>query len=307
MTNRFTALAATGSILACVALSPSVTGQDGPPDSTASNAASAEPSGPPAGAGFGPSDTVFDDTWVTIGFGVAYSPSYTGSDDYIINPLPVLQGSVAGVGIAPRPAGVALDLVKDAESGPQIDFGPVFRIRNDRANRIKDPVVELAGELDTAIELGASGAISFPGITNRFDSISIGADVRWDVAGAHGGMTIDPNITYSTPVNRGTFVSLSLGASYVSDDFAEYYFSVNPAQAAATGLSQFDAEGGITSLSATTLVGIDLDGNALNGGLGAVIIGGYSRLQGDAADTPFTRVRGSRDQFFIGAGLGYTF
>lgn len=303
MTNRFTLPAATASILACIALSPSVAGQDGPPENTAS----AEPSGPPAGAGFGPPDTVFDDTWVNIGFGVAYSPSYTGSDDYIINPLPVLQGSVAGVGIAPRPAGVALDFVKDADSGPQIDFGPVFRIRNDRANRIKDPVVELAGELGTAIELGASGAISFPGIMNPFDSISVGADVRWDVAGAHSGMTIDPNITYSTPVNRGTFVSLSLGAAYVSDDFAEYYFSVNPAQAVATGLPQFNADGGITSLSATTLVGIDLDGNALNGGLNAVVIGGYSRLQGDAADTPFTSVRGSRDQFFVGVGLSYTF
>ncbi|MGB7372584.1 MipA/OmpV family protein [Pontixanthobacter sp.] len=303
MTTRFTALAATASILASVALSPSVTGQDGP----LVDPVTANPSGPPAGAGAGPPDTVFDDTWLNIGFGAAYSPSYAGSDDYIINPLPVVQGSIGGVDIAPRPAGLALDFVKDTESGPQIAFGPVFRIRNDRANRIKDPVVELAGELDTAVELGASGAVSISGLTNPFDSLSIGADVRWDVAGAHGGMTIDPSITFSTPVNRGTLVSLSLGATYVSDDFAEYYFSVSPAQAAASGLPQFNAQGGITSLSATTLVGVDLDGNALNGGLNAVLIGGYSRLQGDAAETPFTSIRGSRDQFFVGAGLGYAF
>ena len=31
------------------------------------------------------------------------------------------------------------------------------------------------------------------------------------------------------------------------------------------------------------------------------------QLLGDAADTPFTALRGSRDQWFIGAGLGFTF
>lgn len=286
-------------ILAVAATPQYVAAQDTAPASDASTPAA----GPPASL----ADSVFDDTWINIGFGVAYSPSYTGSDDYVINPLPVLQGSVGGVDIAPRPAGVALDFIQDKPGKPSVNLGPVFRFRNDRADQIEDPVVELAGELDSAFELGVSGGVSFPGILGRFDSVTVGADVRWDVAGAYSGMVIDPSVTYSTPINRGTFVSLSLSTTYVSDDFADYYFTVNPAQAAATGLPQFDAEGGITSLSATTLVGIDLDGNALNGGLNAVVIGGYSRLQGDAADTPFTSVRGSRDQFFVAVGLGYTF
>ena len=38
-----------------------------------------------------------------------------------------------------------------------------------------------------------------------------------------------------------------------------------------------------------------------------VVLGGYSRMLGDAADTPFTSVRGSRDQWFLGLGLGFTF
>ncbi|NMW32208.1 MipA/OmpV family protein [Altererythrobacter sp. RZ02] len=295
-----------GAAILAVAASPQhVSAQD----TTATSDASAPAEGP-AGAGGPPAslaDSVFDDTWINVGFGVAYGPSYTGSDDYVINPLPVLQGSVGGVDIAPRPAGVALDFIKDKQGKPSVNLGPVFRFRNDRANQIEDPVVELAGELDNAIELGVSGGVSFPGILGRFDSLTVGADVRWDVAGAHNGMVIDPSVTYSTPLNRGTFASLSLSTTYVSDDFAEYYFTVNPAQSAATGLPTFDAEGGFTSYGVTTLVGVDLDGNALNGGLNAVVIGGYSRLTGDAADTPFTSVRGSKDQFFVGVGLGYTF
>ncbi|WP_209348450.1 MipA/OmpV family protein [Pontixanthobacter sp. CEM42] len=272
------------------------------------------PTGPPAGppegvqAGQGgPPDSVFDDTWINIGFGVAYSPSYSGSDDYVFNPLPVVQGSVAGVDISPRPAGLALDFIPDTDDGPNITFGPAIRLRNDRADQIEDPVVIAAGELDRAVEVGAATGISFPKLLNPFDSLTLGADIRWDVAGAHGGMVIDPSITYSTPVNRGTFVSLSLGTEYASDDFADYYYSVSATQSAASGLPQFVADGGFTKVSATTLVAVDMDGNALNGGLNAVVIGGYSRLIDDAKNNPYTAIRGKADQFFVGVGLGYTF
>ena len=44
-----------------------------------------------------------------------------------------------------------------------------------------------------------------------------------------------------------------------------------------------------------------------NGGLALVVIGGYSRVLGDAADTPFTSIRGSADQWFTAVGVGYTF
>ncbi|WP_370177858.1 MipA/OmpV family protein [Alteriqipengyuania sp.] len=36
-------------------------------------------------------------------------------------------------------------------------------------------------------------------------------------------------------------------------------------------------------------------------------VGGYSRMIGDAADSPFVAQRGSADQWLAGAGLGYTF
>lgn len=298
---------ATGLVLAAMLAMPgAVSAQADATTSARSGDAAEAPAGPPAG---GPPESVFDDTWVSIGFGLAYSPSYTGSDDYVLSPLPVVQGKVAGVAIAPRPAGLALDFIADPEDGPGLSFGPAIRLRNDRADQIEDPTVKLAGELDRAVELGFNAGISFPKLLNPFDSLTFAADVRWDVAGAHGGMVIDPSITYSTPVNRGTFVSLSLDTEYVSDDFADYYFSVSPAQSGATAgvLPVYQADGGFTRVSATTLVGVDLDGNALNGGLGVVLIGGYSRLTGDAADTPYTSVVGLKDQVFVGVGLAYTF
>lgn len=253
-------------------------------------------------------DTVYDENWLSVGLGAAYGPSYSGSDDYVIFPLPIIQGKLGGIGIQPRPGGLALNIIPDrSEAGPDFSFGPAFRLRSDRANDIEDPVVEAAGELDRAFEIGPSAGISFPGVLNPYDSLSISTDVRWDVAGAHSGMVIDPGIAYFTPVSRGAAISLSLGANIVDDDYADYYYTVSPAQSAASGLPQFQAEGGLTSLGANLLVGIDFDGNLANGGLAAVVIGGYSRQMNDAKDTPYTALRGDADQWLIGAGLGYTF
>ena len=78
-----------------------------------------------------PEDTVYDDTWLSVGVGVGYGPSYDGSDDYVAFPAPIVQGKVAGIGIQPRPAGLALDFVPS--SG--LSLGPVARVRANRARR----------------------------------------------------------------------------------------------------------------------------------------------------------------------------
>lgn len=287
---RFVPIAAA---LAAFSASPALA-QDGPP----------VPPGPPAEG-----ETVFDDTWVSIGIGASYGPSYDGSDDYVISVLPVVQGSVEGFSIRPRPAGLMIDLIRDrsTDGGPTVSFGPAMRLRTDRADQIEDPVVIAAGELDRAFEIGPSAGLSFPGVLNPFDSLSVDVDARWDVAGAHGGMVIDPSISYFTPVSRGAAVSLSLGAEYGSDDFADYYYSVSPAQSVASGLPTFQADGGFNSVSVSALGVVDFDGDLTNGGFGAVLIGGYSRLINDAADSPYTSLVGDRDQFFTAVGIAYTF
>nr|WP_137677712.1 MipA/OmpV family protein [Parerythrobacter lutipelagi] len=252
-------------------------------------------------------ETVFDGDWVSIGIGAAYSPSYDGSDDYVVSVLPIVQGSFGGVDINPRPGGLALDFIPDTETGPNFDLGVTARIRRNRAGRIEDAVVASLGELETAIEVGPTAGVSFPGLLNPYDSLSFNVDARWDVAGAHDGMVIDPSVTYFTPLSRGAIASLTLGAEYVDDSYADYYFTIDAADSVTSGLPQFSADSGFTKASATILLGFDLDGDATNGGLSLVGIGGYSRMLGDAKRTPFTSLRGDADQFFIAAGIGYTF
>lgn len=255
---------------------------------------------------------VYDDTWATIGIGAGIVPSYAGSNDYIAFPLPLIVGRVAGIGISPNGPGLVLDVNSPAPAmGPRknatISFGPAFRFRNDRASRIRDEVVARAGTLDAALEIGAAAGVTFPNVLKSFDALTFGAQVRWDVLGAHNGMTVEPQIGYRAPLGRSTVVQVAASAEFVDDNFADYYFTITPAQAIATGLPQFRASGGLNRVGTTAILSFDLDGRPLSGGWSIYGIGGYSRLVGDAADTPFTSVRGNANQFIAGLGVGYTF
>ena len=252
-------------------------------------------------------DSVFDGDYLTVGIGAGLSPSYSGSDDYAVFPLPVITGSYGGVDFNPRPAGLAVDFVPDSDEGVSFDLGVAFRVRSDRVDQIKDDVVELLPDLDRAVEVGPTAGISFPGVLNPFDSVSFQVDALWDVAGAHSGMTVSPSVTYFTPLSRATAASFTLSTTYVDDDFSDYYYSVSPAASLTTGLPQFQADGGFESVGVNLFLAHDLSGNALDGGWSIVGIGGYSRLLGDAKDTPFTSIRGSADQFLVGGGIAYTF
>ena len=254
-------------------------------------------------------ETVFDGDYLTIGVGVGYGPSYSGSDDYVLFPLPLVQGSYGGVDFSPRPAGIAFDFLPDRNGGPDVSLGLVARVNSDRADRIKDPVVAAYGELDRAVEVGPTAGISLPGLLNPFDSLSASVDVVWDVADAHKGMAVAPQVTYFTPLSRAAAVSLSVGATYIDDDYADYYYSVPAGDVAVPGqtLPAFQADGGFEDVSGAVLVAYDLSGDVTNGGFSLVGIAVYSRLLGDAKRTPFTSIRGDSNQFLLGLGLGYTF
>lgn len=254
-------------------------------------------------------ESVFTGDWLSVGAGAVYSPSYDGSDDYVVSPIPIVQGSLGGIGINPRPGGLALDFIPDEDGSVAFSAGVAAKINRNRASQIKDPVVRQYGELDTAIEVGPALGVKFPGLLHPYDSLSVNVDVLWDVAGAHKGMTINPSITYFTPLSRGVAVSLSLSAGHVDDDYARYYYSV-PVMTTlppADTLPAFEAKGGFDSAGVNLFAAADLDGDVTNGGFAVILLGGYSRMLGDAKRTPFTSIRGSDDQWMLAAGLGYTF
>lgn len=252
--------------------------------------------------------SVFDGDFLVVGVGAVSMPSYEGSNDRTISPLAGVFGRVAGVGINPRAAGIALDFIPEAK-GQRVSFslGPLIRYRANRSGGIKDPVVRRLGELDAVVEGGIAGGVTLTGLLNAFDRISVGADVRWDVSGKGSGRVIAPGVTYFTPVSKGQVIGGRFGAEFVDRKYARYNYAVDAAGSAASGLPQYAARGGFKEWNLGAFTAVDLSGNFLDGGFALGVGAQYSRLQGSAAETPITAVRGKRGQWFVGGGLAYTF
>jgi MipA family protein len=256
-----------------------------------------------------PDRGVFEGDWLTVGIGPGYGPSYEGSDDYVLFPAPIAQGSVAGFDFGARGPGLYVDLIRDSDSDAGVKFlaGPLVRVRLDRNSRIKDPVVRLLGERDVAVEVGGTAGVAFSGVLNPYDTLSVSGDIQWDVANAHDGRLISPSVSYSTPLSPAIFANLSLSATHVDGNYADTYFSIDATGSAASGLPLFDAKGGWKSYGASLLTGYDLSGDARDGGFGLFGLVSYSRLTGDAKRSPVTSIRGDASQWFLAAGIAYTF
>jgi MipA family protein len=242
----------------------------------------------------------------TIAAGGAYKTDYEGSDDYHLIPALAIRGEVLGVGVVTRGTYLYVDFFPRTAKNFDFDVGPIVGFRANRSGNVKDDVVDLLPELKTAIEVGAFAGVSFHDITNPYDSLSLRLDVVHDVGNAHESTVFGPEVSFSTPLSRHTYVSASVGAEFVGDKYADYYFSISPADTIASGLATFDADGGMKNWEVGMLINQSITGD-LTGGLSIFGTANYSRLVGDFKDSPIVSVRGSPNQWLLAAGLAYTF
>lgn len=96
--------------------------------------------------------------------------------------------------------------------------------------------------------------------------------------------------------------SIGPRVTFADARYQRAYFGLTPADAVASALPVYDAEGGAQSagVAAGSL-------HRLSRRWGIATYARYDRLVGDAADSPVTRTLGSRNQFAAGLGLSYTF
>jgi outer membrane protein len=245
---------------------------------------------------------------VSVAVGAAYLPDYEGADEYRIRPGGILRGKVSGHEFYTRGLALYVNAIPD-NAGSDVDFafGPAAGLRLTRTGEVKDDRVAALGELETGYEVGAFAGISKSGIlTSGYDSLSFRVSYLKDVGDAHESHVIQPSLSYSTPLSPRTFVAASLSADIVGDGYADYYYSVTPAGAAASGLSPFEADGGFKSWS-ISLFGAQALGDNLLDGFSLAGAVGYTRLRGDFARSPIVLEAGDRNQFFAALGIGYTF
>lgn len=252
-------------------------------------------------------DEVNNRDTLTVAGGVGITPDYEGSDDYRWIPAGAIRGRYHGIGFTTRGAYLYVDVIPRGSGKWDIELGPMAGLRFNKRSHIEDDVVELLPNTNTAYELGAFAGIAYNGLTNPYDRLAFRVDVMNDVGNAHESTVISPNIEFSTPVSRSTYIGANVGMEFVSDKYADYYYTITPAQSVATGglLAPFDADGGMKNWKAGLLVNQSLTGDLLHG-FSIFGVGQYSHLVGDFRDSPIVSDRGSAGQWLAAAGLAYT-
>ncbi|QDP19486.1 MipA/OmpV family protein [Sphingomonas xanthus] len=244
------------------------------------------------------------DYW-QLAAGVGLTPDYEGSSDYRLIPAAALRARVSGIEISTNATYLYVDVIP---SGDKVDLllGPIAGVRLNRTGKIKDDVVKLLPDRKTAIEVGGFAGVAFRGLTNPYDSLSVRLDVVKDVGEAHRSTVVTPNLIFATPLSRRFFASASLSADFVGNRYADYYFSISPTDALASGLAPYDADGGMKNIKIGLLGNYALSGD-LTKGWSIFGIASLARLRGDFKRSPMVSDRGSATQWFAASGLAYTF
>lgn len=264
----------------------------------------------------GAADTAFaqtnDSNVLTVGIGAAVIPSYEGSNDYRVIPVPQLRGKVSDFAFWTRGPSLYFDVIPNRGQDIDLQLGPVAGVRFDRSSRknIKDAAVRALGERDKAVELGGFVGIGKTGVlTSAYDNLSVRVAVTKDVAGAHESFIVTPAIEYFTPLSTRSFVGLGVSADYVGKKYGRYYYDVDAAGALASGLPEYSRAGdgsGFKKVGVNLTGGVSLSGD-IRKGWALFALGGYSRMLGDYADSPIVSIAGSKNQWIGAVGVGYTF
>jgi outer membrane scaffolding protein for murein synthesis (MipA/OmpV family) len=245
---------------------------------------------------------------ITVGVGGAVLPDYEGSDDYRIIPAAAIRGKVGGFSFSTRGTYLYFDAIPHRGSDKvDVNLGAIAGLRFNSRRHIHDDIVELLPRRKRAIEVGGFAGVSVHGLTNPYDTLGLRLDVTHDIGSAHKSTIFTPNLEFSTPLSRRTYASANVGLEFVGNKFADYYYTITPADSLATGgvLPAFDADGGMKNWKAGLLLNQSITGDLLHG-FSIFGTGQYSRLVGDFKRSPIVSQRGSASQWLGAVGVAYT-
>jgi outer membrane protein len=243
-------------------------------------------------------DTIFDDLrsgkglTVTVGAVGAIAPSYEGSNHYLAYGAPIFN--IRPVGSPPRfftpreNFGVTIFEFGGWQFGPSVAFNRIRSVRTEPVafNGFDDSKL--------AVELGAFAEKWF---TNW---LRYRVELRQGVT-AGQGFIADQSI--DVVQSFGPW-QLSAGPRMriVDDRANSRSFDITPLQQITSGITAYDAGGGVRSVGAGT--------QALyrfNPQWAVHAFIEYDRLVGDAGNSSLVKMRGATDQWLAGAGFQYSF
>ena len=233
--------------------------------------------------------------YVAVAAGVV--PDYMGSDDYTVGVAPA---GLMKFGSSERYARLLVtELSFNILDSPTWSFGPVLNYRLARDD-VDDDAVDRMRDIDGTVEAGVIGGWTWRGDDDPRHRFTASAEFLHDVGDTHEGFLISAGARYWKPVTLPLTLSIGATVTYGSSDYMQTYFGVDSNNAARSGLSQFTADSGLRDVRIPIMVIYSFNPNwHLTGGVV------YSKLLGDASDSPVVDDRGSSDQLYAGVGVAY--
>jgi outer membrane protein len=233
----------------------------------------------------------------TLGAGAGVAPDYEGSDYYQAVPLWNLNVSN----------------LYHPKTYVQV-FGPLLRsnfIPDDhwrlgvagqfikKRNNVHNDAVDALKSVDASAMLGLVGGYDFLADLRR--DLVLEVEARQDVANDNGFLATIRG-AYRGRLTKSLGMVAYVGSTWADDDYMNSYFGIDAADAAASGLDQFNADEGFKDVSF---------GGAVNYRFlerwSVAVLGTYARLLNDAKDSPIVDDVGDANQFFGGALINYQF
>ena len=228
---------------------------------------------------------------VSVGGGIGLAPDYEGSDHYEAVPVPYFNLNYnQGMFVKLLGFNLKANLIPEKTW----NIGPVYNYRAARDN-VDNNRVDRMRDVSDAHELGAFGGVT---IDNWFVSLEFLADL----GEAHDGWYSKLKGGYNWIISNSWALSIGASTTYADKDYMQTYFGVTAADAARSGLKQYQADSGIKD------VGIDFGLNwMITPNWSAKGLASYTQLVGDADDSSPVVDEGSENQFFGAALVVYTF
>lgn len=231
-----------------------------------------------------------------FGLGIGGYPDYLGSDEYALGVAPIGRVSLGGNRFARL---FVNDIRVNLLDHPNWQVGPVGLWRFGRDD-VDDRVVRKVHEIDQSFSLGLFAAHVWRDPHELRRQVGVGGWALGDVTGAYDGWTAGLNAFAMQPVAARVTLAGGAAFTYGSENYMDEYFGVTASDALASGLPVYQAGAGVRDVRgwATALFHLTPSWH-----LGAGVM--YSRLVGDAADSPLVAERGSKNQWVCGVGALY--
>jgi outer membrane protein len=232
------------------------------------------------------------DWTVTLGAQGRVMPSFGGSDEYVLRPIPLIDIRRADY---PRQ-------FQSTRDGANIGIFESGAFRAGLTGKVlfprdqdDDRDLRGLGDVGWALEVGVFGEI-WPASWLRTR-----VEIRQGFGGHHGVVS-DLSADLVMPVAPKLTLSGGPRLSLATDKALNPYFGVTPTQSPNSGLPVYDARGGIRSYGAGALARYELSPQ-----WATHMFIEYERLAGSAAESPLVTMRGNPNQIQIGAGVTYSF